>query len=90
MATQFKVESNVLLKNGNYQRRAWRGFVTNLHEAMQERERFLRNVYHFTSFEVYMNAAAQVIMNCSRPEGTYNGVHLRRMHAIYTFTPFEL
>lgn len=85
----YKGEARILRKDGRYTSRKWRAEITNLGKWIREREKFLREIYHFKTFDLNMTASGVVTLNCQRPEGKYNGCTLRRMHAIYIFTPIQ-
>lgn len=85
----YKGEARILRIDGRYTSRKWRADITNLGKWIREREKFLREIYHFTKFDLSLNPAGQVFLNCERPEGKYNGRMLRRMAVNYTFTPIN-
>lgn len=82
----YKGESRILRKDGRYTTRKWREPIANLGKWIREREKFLREIYHYTKFDLSLNPAGQVFLNCERPEGKYNGRTLRRMAVNYVFT----
>ena len=85
----YKGQAAILRKDGKYSTRSWRDTINDLGKWIREREKFLREIYHFTKFDLLLNPAGQVFLNCERPEGKYNGRTLRRMAVNYTFTPIN-
>lgn len=85
----YKGEARILRKDGGYSTRRWRGVITNLGKWIRERETFMRNICHFKTFDLNIGPDGCVTLECERPEGIYNGRHLRRMNAFYKFTPIQ-
>lgn len=85
----YKGEARILRKDGRYTTRQWREPIANLGKWIRERETFMREICYFKTFDLNMTASGVVTLNCQRPEGKYNGRTLRRMHAIYIFTPIQ-
>lgn len=85
----YKGESRILRKDGRYTTRKWREPIANLGKWVREREKFMRDIYRFKTFDLNFGPDGCVTMECERPEGIYNWRHFRRMNVIYKFTPIQ-
>lgn len=85
----YKGEARILRKDGRYTTRKWRGTFTDIGRWIREREKFMRNIYHIKKFDLNIGPDGVVTLECERPEGKYEGRHLRKIHCFYKFTPIQ-